>query len=1218
MSNMSEREPITDKKISIELQGGEQKGMKKIVTLALSTAMALSMFASVSSAATMTTQQKYDALAAQKIFEGYPNGETLLDKQLTRAEFAKVLALLTGLDTPATSTNSYQDKNYSSKAWYQPYVEAVTKAGYMQGTSTGAKKLFSPNDKITVQEIAATLVRAAKLDVPTTGINNDAAAWAKGEVQAAINAGLVSANANFKAAATRGLLVDTAYAYLNATKQPTVASYVVENNGGRVVFTLSNGEKVTVDLKTPLVANTATNVTFTYDGREYTHSVTYAVTTATQVQGVAASNLKEVEVTFNGTVDEATATDVTNYSFSGGDIDSAVVVNGNVVRLTLADGDEMDNQESYTLTVTGVKAGSATINSSAITFRPLDNVLPTVSAVTGLGTKAVKVTFSEPVRNVNSGNFTLDGAAFNGSVTEGATSREYILRPYTAFTTGTHSLVSSLVEDYNGLRSLSATNEFTVAVDATAPTATEIQGTLERVVVTFSEEIDPSTVVQNDFYWLNGSTKVYSTGVNQIAGNKYEVWFAGDSRLPASTTSLYIDSVSDFSGNANTVKQYTVNASVDQTRPEVSSVTNNSDGTVTVRFNKAVNVERGDFTVTNSSGTVQAIRSVTAGTAANSYVITFYTKPVAGTYTLAVKDVQDTTALKNTIAPYSTTFTVGDTARPKFEGIVANAADRTVTVSFSKPMDPATLTDRNNYALSFSSNGTEEGSNFMALPSSVTLRTTDNNRSVVLQFPTRINGAEVTFPTSTASNATGTVRQLTVTGVKDASGNILENYSTGNQRIAVANGKAVSAVQTGVRTIEVTFGQGIQRVAASDFSIPNYTITSAQISSSDSKVVTLTTSTDLPTNVTNLNLTVRANNQIRTVAGTSVDASTQNITTTDKVAPVISVTGNTLVRNNDVITVPFSEALVSPAEGNDAQRAAIFANDFTVINLSNNAKLTAGTDYYVRYAAGANDAQGNPTVNRSTLEIVITQRPVAREYSVQIVNDARYLQDAAGNLVKASALYTTSLNTDTTAPTLSATNGTGTNAPAVVNNSVVRGPVVITSPDADTTSVTLKRDGVTVEDYQLGKSISTNGVYTASVTDSSGNVSTVLNFTIDSQAPEFGNITATGTQINVPVSDANLDLTDGETINGFTVTNGTTPVTGTLVAKFVATAPTTSGAPVTAGVIQLTLTGTGASFGSNGQSVRVVYDRATTGAGAVADKAGNVPALDTDVTIVTQ
>ena len=77
--------------------------MKKSLSLLVAIAMVFSMFASVAFAADattteLTTQEKFDALKAAGVFTGYPDGTAGLTNEMTRAEFAKVLAKVTMLE----------------------------------------------------------------------------------------------------------------------------------------------------------------------------------------------------------------------------------------------------------------------------------------------------------------------------------------------------------------------------------------------------------------------------------------------------------------------------------------------------------------------------------------------------------------------------------------------------------------------------------------------------------------------------------------------------------------------------------------------------------------------------------------------------------------------------------------------------------------------------------------------------------------------------------------------------------------------------------------------------------------------------------------------------------------------------------------------------------------------------------------------------------------
>lgn len=1021
--------------------------MKKIVSLALSTAMAFSMFASVTSAATLTTQEKYNALVTQGIFAGYPNGEAYLDKDMTRAEFAKVVALLTGLDTAATTTSTYADQNYAN-AWYKPYVEAVTKAGYMQGTTTGAKKLFNPNGKVTVQEMAATLVRAAKLEIPTTGIDNGAAAWAKGEVQAAINAGLISKTSNFAGAATRGLLVDTAYAYQTALSKPAVASSEVTDNGATVIFTLANGEKVTVKPTTALQPNVATTVTFKYNNFDYSESVTWKVTSATKAVSAAATNLKEVDITFDGEVNVASAEDASKYVVSLGDVvDSAQVLEGgNVVRLTLKSGQTFKNQDDYTVKITGVTAGTTTLPAATLSFRPLDNVLPTVTAVKGLGTKAVKVTFSEPVQTVNSNNFQIDNAAFVGSVQLSEDGREAVLRPYTAFTTGDHNLTSSLVVDFNNLKSLSDTKPFTVAVDTEAPTVTEISATLERAVVTFSEDIDPNTVATSDFYWLNGSTKQYPTEVNRLAGNKYELIFSGSAILPVYTTNLYVDSVSDYTGNANTVKQFAVTATVNQTRPVVTDlVYNKTNGTVTVKFDRVVTFAPSNFTVTDSNGKVYSVLTA-AGSNSKVATLTFVGTPGAGSYTIAIAGVKDTTVLTNAIEPVSKPFTIGDTGAPTVIGnAVKNVDNRTITLTFSEAMDPAKLQNVSNYLI-------EYGATQMRLPSNSQVRIANDYKSVVITLPATIDAV--------ATNM-AQVASITPLDLTDLAGNVLTGIGQ-KVNATVTVGSVSSAELTAPNKIEVTFNQAIESARVSDFTLAGYTIQNVTVSGS---TVTLTTTTDIGTGLPagGLNVVVAASNKIATVAGNGVsDGSTAAVT--DAVAPTVKAGTTELSFINKTITLPFSENL-NPAN------KALWAGDLIVTNLDGNAQVPVSsytTDW---------DADSKSIVINLAGETVTP----SSKYSVKVRAANTTIVDVAGKKAAESSTYVTA--TRNSVGTAQAAIGATT--PSATTNQT---NVVVAGTYTDATTVTVKVATAAAPTTTIATQTATlnNGNYSTTLTGLTG------------------------------------------------------------------------------------------------------------------------------------
>ncbi|CAM4276036.1 S-layer-like y domain-containing protein [Paenibacillus tarimensis] len=179
--------------------------MKKSLSLLVAIAMVFSVFASMASAAELTAQQKFDALKEAGIFEGYPDGTAGLNKEMTRAEFSKVLALVNGLTQEATAAN-YTD--VAKGHWAAGFIGAVTKAGLMEGV--GLNK-FNPNGKVTVEQMAKTVVLSAGLEESSVAVQGTVSDWAKGYVAAAVEAGIIPAQSNYKSNATRELLVEAAY-----------------------------------------------------------------------------------------------------------------------------------------------------------------------------------------------------------------------------------------------------------------------------------------------------------------------------------------------------------------------------------------------------------------------------------------------------------------------------------------------------------------------------------------------------------------------------------------------------------------------------------------------------------------------------------------------------------------------------------------------------------------------------------------------------------------------------------------------------------------------------------------------------------------------------------------------------------------------------------------------------------------------------------------------
>jgi hypothetical protein len=137
-------------------------------------------------------------------------------------------------------------------------------------------------------------------------------------------------------------------------------------------------------------------------------SVSDKVKVSTVAQG-GSNNL--VTVTFDATVDLATATTASNYTVDGAIVESATASSAttNAITLTLK-----DNSNTFTgirnVTVKNVKKlnGTVAMDTQTIVSTSLnENVVPTISSAALTATNTIKVTFSENVKNGAAADFVL-------------------------------------------------------------------------------------------------------------------------------------------------------------------------------------------------------------------------------------------------------------------------------------------------------------------------------------------------------------------------------------------------------------------------------------------------------------------------------------------------------------------------------------------------------------------------------------------------------------------------------------------------------------------------------------------------------------------------------------------------------------------------------------------------------------------------------------------
>lgn len=189
----------------------------------------------------MDTQAKFNALKEKGIFEGSDEaGSAGLDKEVTRAQLAKTIVLMNGLKEDKPSSSIYKD--LAAAEWAAGFIGAATKAGYMEGI---AKDQFDPAGIVTIEQVISVLARVFKLqadEAEAAKVTGTVSSWAKGNVAAAITAGLISSTTDYTKTAKRELLVNSAY-----------AAYQLVQAGGPAVTKVSVADFKVTGAKTLLV-----------------------------------------------------------------------------------------------------------------------------------------------------------------------------------------------------------------------------------------------------------------------------------------------------------------------------------------------------------------------------------------------------------------------------------------------------------------------------------------------------------------------------------------------------------------------------------------------------------------------------------------------------------------------------------------------------------------------------------------------------------------------------------------------------------------------------------------------------------------------------------------------------------------------------------------------------------------------------------------------------
>ncbi|MBU5436982.1 hypothetical protein KQI42_03110 [Tissierella sp. MSJ-40] len=857
--------------------------MKRTLSLVLALVMVLGSFTGVFAAETKA--EKVNApefLKKVGVLEGNDNGDLMLDKNLKRRDTVVLLSRLMGVEDVAKKFPAADDvltfKDITD-ANYKGYLAWSVSNKLIEGHTP---ERFGFNEFITAQQYATILLRALGYEV-----NDDA--YAKIMDTAKELGILKNVEAEAKTEITRAQMAEMTFNALGVKmkdKDETLAN--------KLGITLPTPEKL-------------------------------------EVVEVKADNLKEIKVVLNKAVNEESAVDLNNYETNAGDIaDINYSADNNTIVILLDKA--MKNKDKYELTIDGVKDDKNVLDVKK-EFVALDNAIPEVVEVVALGTKAVKVVMSEPVDGAKASNFKLDGKSAYGSV-EVAAGRDIILKTYSDVSIGEHELTVSGLKDFAGFKSVETKHSFTVEEDKEAPTVSEVKATLERVVITFSEDVD--TISKNNVYWKNGSTKNYADSAKRLAGNKFEFAFNGSKGLPVHETTLYVEGVKDYSGNKMASTEVAVKASIDETRPVVRKVeVKNSGKTIVVTFSKSVNTsaakdEKGsalridNYKVTDADDNKVTISEITNPKKDNKTFEIELGKALSSSkdYTLKISGIKDNNKYPNYMVDYSEKLLATEYNAPTLKNVSIGKYETSgderkveVTLYFDKAMDVATLGDPANYLVATKKEGTSDDN-----ATNKVLSKFDDYDIDVKDSDGKIVVLTVVTDKSDRLEVVG----VAGLGLKGANGKELTNYgkivTPKETKFALK-----SATATKRDKIEVEFTLEVKEAPVAAFSVDGVGIEDVTI---DGTTVTIKLSDDLYADAHNK---LAINDRVLAYDGTKFDGlkeiKTGDLTEyinydgilKDEISPKLKSADAKVVGNEIQITLIFDEALKAGLVASDVK-----------------------------------------------------------------------------------------------------------------------------------------------------------------------------------------------------------------------------------------------------------------------------------------------------------
>jgi len=732
------------------------------------------------------------------------------------------------------------------------------------------------------------------------------------------------------------------------------------------------------------------------------------VETKLEVKEVSTDNLKQIVVVFNKTVDSESAEDADNYSLEADnasltDANFDLQADGKTVVITL--GTAAEQQDEVDLTVEGVESTDGKALNEVVfeNVSFLDTSIPKAVTSTVVGNDTIKITFSEPIKDVDKGDFKVKANGSNlyvKSVTKTNNDTEVNVELYSTLEEGETTVeIGSGITDYANFGVLSNTLTATIVEDTEAPVVVDYKDATETsVTLVFDEEIELKDGDKANFYHTNTKNAVDSDiTIANIDGNELTLEFT-ESKLPQGTAYVYIlpESLNDLWDNENDTIMVKIEVEVDNEAPIVDEFEVITERNVEITFSENLDEdsaeEEDNYSLLDENGEeVDLIKTISYE---DKVVTVTFSEDLNGDYALVLNNVEDLNG--NEIDTIVNEFSVEDLTAPEysdFEVTVYNAGkeDQMIKVNFDQKMATSgkySVTDLSQYIV--------DGNILSDLETKAEVTVVDDGKAI-----------EITIPSTEDSDdgvdiAAGT-GNVTIARVADAAGNKTEGFY-GELDLTAAGYVNIESVEaTDTDTVVITFDDLLTEFDAENVVITTNN-TDKDAALANELTVTKQSSTINEDGQTELTLTLSEDDVLSAVAnGGTVFAFIIDNSSSNKYGEMVELNDNKVVADKiapvslnvdedsdsyEAVVVDGSQFTLTFSESIKSINTAVAATDLVVT--ADGEKLV----YAVHYIINTDLSAASDSV---VFELVGDYADFADEVTVSTKDDVNYIKDINDN-----------------------------------------------------------------------------------------------------------------------------------------------------------------------------------------------------------------------------